>query len=131
MTDATAVVVKWVTTDQPVRDFLRAILDDREGFRGRRAGYAWGNSPSMQGISMHVAAMGDFVEHLLRWDDGSSYRSLYWRDGREDFDSRAPGRVRESLESATWLTFLDGAQVSSDSVDWIEVRDAVMQGDGK
>lgn len=128
MNAETAEIIAWVTSDRPVRNRLVAILEGGDGYGGRRASAVWGNSPNMAGLTAHVAAMADFLEHLLRWDDGSMYRSLYRQtDGAGSFDSRVPGRVRDALGPDVWYEIEWGVVKRQDAADWNAVRDSVMR----
>lgn len=123
MTPETATVIDWVCNDRPVHMRLVEIIQGADMYRGRRATAAVGSkSPA----TVRTAAVGDFIEHLLTRDDGSTYRNLY-RVAREmdptaggGFESWFPGSVAAEIGRDAWTT---------DAIDWSAVRDAVMRGE--
>lgn len=117
----TGAVIAWITADAPARERVFRILDGNDGFSGRRASAKFFDSPEWRDLPGRVACMADFIEHLIRWDDGSEYRSTCGA-GR---GSSAPlSEVRAALMPDDWYEIHWSEVKSRDAVDWIAVRDA-------
>lgn len=129
MNAETVTIINWVMNDRPVYNRLRAILKGEDGYSGPRASAKRGNSPEWQDVPAQVPNMADFIEHLVRWDDGSSYRQLYAEDRKGGFEAHIPRRVRNELGLDVWYTVNWGEVVRHDAVDWFAVQKDLLRED--
>lgn len=129
MNRETAEIIDWVVNDRPVHERLVRILKGEDGYSGRRASAKWGNSPNWLHVPDRVPQMADFIEHLVCFDDGSTYRQLYRDADQGGFNSRIPGSIRDSLGPDVWYDAGHGKETRMDAMDWIAVRDDVLRGE--